>query len=201
MAARTRTTASQYQHANWTPDESFCSSGLGAEIEGSIEEMRFHTVNGKDKIERYIALVLKPTLAYAVELDKYGAESSFDPAKHAARVLDNAALHARFAPPADLLEQPELNNLHPVRPGFFEFWALASTDARHLSVGEAIHLKTKGDSFFIKSFFHTKLGSFQNKAGGAVMQEMSQKANTFLANKPLPQDEVEGCDSDEWADD
>jgi hypothetical protein len=140
MTTRTRTTATQFQHANWTPDELFCSKGLGAEVEGSVEEVwalafqsvrwgkrtihplihlwarkqkqkkvRFQTVNGKDKIERYIAVVLKVTLAYAVELDKYGAEVAFDPTKHAARVLSHDAFHARFAPPADLLEQAELN--------------------------------------------------------------------------------------------
>ena len=42
-------------------------------------QMRFHTVTAKDRVERYIALVLRIKAAYRIAKDKYGVEVGVDP--------------------------------------------------------------------------------------------------------------------------
>ncbi len=116
---------------------------------------------------------------------------------------------------------------HPATAGVFEFWALASTDARHFDLSDEIHFKTDHNSHFLKTFFHTKLGNFQGKDGAQVggdgaqeafspthahtrwpapplppqvMTEMSRISDQLAAKGKMPQDLAEGCDSDEWSD-
>jgi hypothetical protein len=49
-------------------------------------------------------------------------------------------------------------------------WLLLGSHS-HLAAQAAVHIKTQGDSFFVKSFYLTKLGSFQGLTGGAVRSE------------------------------
>lgn len=58
---------------NWNPGEQICTEGLGIDAQGSVQEvrlfashvfethvpqLRFHTVTAKDRVERYIAVVM-----------------------------------------------------------------------------------------------------------------------------------------------
>lgn len=75
-------------------------------------------------------------------------------------------------------------SLHPTVPGRFEFWAPAASDARHFHVEEEIQFKTQGNSFFLKSFFHTKLGDFKGKEGAQV--QASPRPNPPRCARALP---------------
>jgi len=48
----------------------------------------------------------------------------------------------------------------------FDLWL--GTASRHFNLDDAIRFKTSGDSWFLKRFFHTKLGDFTGKEGGEV---------------------------------
>lgn len=200
MAQRYASSSSDYS-GPWDPDSAFCT-GLGFEGEGKIVELRFHTVTAKDRVERYIAIVLDLKELYRVELNKYGVEVALDTKKEPAspRLLPFDQLPTAFAKSLTLLSPSLVAKLHPGSPGRFEFWSSAATDARHLNVGDEIHFKTAGDSFFLKRFFHTSMGDFKHLEGGQVMSQISKVSDQLGIKTALPQDEMDGCASDEWSD-
>lgn len=110
------------------------------------------------------------TCAFAITKDKYGVEVSVDPKQWgtAPSSVTHDDLAKIVALDEKLLSKAYAEKLHPTVSGVFEFWALASTDARHFEVDNAIHFKTNGDSWFLKKFFHTKAGDFTGKDGGEV---------------------------------
>ncbi|EDQ87984.1 uncharacterized protein MONBRDRAFT_26672 [Monosiga brevicollis MX1] len=181
MAANITESTSSIYNEPWKPEEAFYTGGLGVEGEGHIVKLRFHTVTAKDRVERFIAIQLKISSAFRIELDKYGVELPVDPKKYPddERSLSYDALLEKIQPPAAL----KLGS---------------SVKQSHLVQGDDIHFKTQRDSFFIKSYFHTKMGNFTGE-GAQVMSEMS-KISDRLGDVTLPQDEVEGCESDEWSD-
>mmetsp|Transcript_131713 Transcript_131713/g.185826 ORF Transcript_131713/g.185826 Transcript_131713/m.185826 type:complete len:209 (-) Transcript_131713:46-672(-) len=189
------------QAGNWNPEKDYCTEGLGVEGEGEVVELTFHTLTCKDRVERFIAIRLKVAIAYSVTKDKYGCEESLDPKDYATspRVLPHDTLFQRVKVPDGLRSAGE-GELHPETPGIFELWSGAQTEARKLAVGEELHFRTDKDSFLIKSFYLTKIGSFAGREGGQVMAEMSQLASGITSTK-LEQDEMEGVDDDEWDDD
>lgn len=185
----------------WEPEKDFCSKGLGIEGEGEVIDLTFHTLTCDDRIERFIAITLKMNVAYSVELDHYGCEKKLDPKEYATspRMLTHDAVNEKIAVPAGVRSTGD-GGLHPDSSGLFELWSGAQTEARKLSVGEEIHFRTDNDSHLIKTFYLTKAGSFAGREGGQVMEEMSQLASGISGTK-LEQDEMEGCDDDEWDDD
>eukprot|EP00041_Stephanoeca_diplocostata_P006967 m.96346 g.96346 ORF g.96346 m.96346 type:complete len:202 (+) comp16651_c0_seq1:102-707(+) len=200
MAGKMKSSTGSYDN-KWTPEESFCSEGLGVEGEGRIADLKFHTVTAQDRVERFIAITLEIKVAYMVALDKYGVEKSLDPSEYKTsdRILSHDRLQSLIGVPAGLASNDD-DSVHPGKQGYFELWDSATSNARKLSVDEEIKFRTNGNSFFIKSFFLTKMGSFQGVDGGQVMSEMSGIASKTNIDK-LEQDEMEGCDSDEWGDD
>jgi hypothetical protein len=186
---------------NWNPAVDFCSKGVGVEGEGKIVDLRFHTCTAKDRVERFIAITLNVNVAYKVAVDKYGADLPLDKKDFATsdRVYTTDALVPLIGVPADLQSNPK-SALHPASAGNFEVWAGAETDARKLEIGDELHFLTDKDSFLIKKYFHTKMGSFEGLEGGQVMSEMSQLASGQKLGK-MEQEDMEGVDSDEWGDD
>lgn len=185
---------------NWNQDD-FCGKGLGVEGEGKIVNLRFHTCTASDRVERFIAITLETSIAYKVVLDQYGVEKPLDAKDYATspRVLKPDALNELVAVPKEL-QSAKSSEIYPAQERRIELWAGAQTDARKLELNDEIHFRTDKDSFIIKKFFHTKMGSFVGLEGGQVMAEMSQVANSTNIGK-LEQDDMSGCDSDEWGDD
>mmetsp|Transcript_24470 Transcript_24470/g.73247 ORF Transcript_24470/g.73247 Transcript_24470/m.73247 type:complete len:215 (+) Transcript_24470:22-666(+) len=189
------------QDGPWNPDKDYCADGAGLEGVGEVVELAFHTLTCKDRVERFIAIRLKVSVAYATAVDKYGCDKPLDPKDYATsdRVFKMDELAKRVAIPADIRSGSE-DDLHPAAPGVVEMWCGAETNARKLLVGEEIQFKTNNDSFLIKSFVLSKVGSYEGREGGQVMAEMSQLASG-ISNTKLEQDEMEGVDDDEWDDD
>eukprot|EP00049_Salpingoeca_infusionum_P017879 m.354762 g.354762 ORF g.354762 m.354762 type:complete len:202 (+) comp17095_c0_seq1:127-732(+) len=200
MAASIKETSNSAFKGNWAPIDTFGAEGNGLEGEGDITALRFHTVTAKDRVERYIAITLKVTAAFETKMDKYGARVAVDASEYPghANSLTMDTLAEKMASSMDLIPASYRAKLHPTEPATFEFWALASSNARKFSVGQAIHFNTEGNSLFLNSFFLTSEGNFSHMEGGDVMAQMS-KLSDHLSKKTMWEDEVQGCDSDEWS--
>eukprot|EP00729_Bicosta_minor_P017857 gene17857-18455_t len=167
----------------WEEHTAF-TKGDGVWVQGTVAEINFHTVTAKDRVERYIACYMDVKWAYVVEMDKYGAEVTLEEEDVAAspRKRDHAALAAIIAAPDGFQSAATAIKLHPTIPGRFEFWFDASSDARKLDISAELKISTIGDSFW---------------EGGQVMEELAGLTQSKLPAK-LEQDDMEGCDSDEW---
>ncbi len=87
--------------------------------------------------------------------------------------------------------------------------------------GDDIHFKTAGNSMFLKSFYHAKMGDFSHLEGGQVMAQLSIVSDSVARRgleqvvvggsgvdlmisqhtSHLPKDQAQGVDPDEWNDD
>lgn len=83
-------------------------------------------------------------------------------------MLSHDALAEVLEAPANLIGSSEKAKLHPAVPHHFEVWDVASSAARKLEIDDEIIFKTDRNSHFIKSFYHTKMGSFEGLEGGQV---------------------------------
>jgi len=120
-----------------------------------------------------------------------------------AKPLSNEELAKLVAVPAGLLDETHAKQLHPTVPGVFEFWGSPDLIKQlNLKVGDAVEVKTDGNSCFV---FHAMKTSedaiFAAREGGALLAQVSKASSVAAATRP--QDAVanrQGCADSEWDD-
>eukprot|EP01116_Phalansterium_solitarium_P009984 TRINITY_DN2433_c0_g1_i1.p1 TRINITY_DN2433_c0_g1~~TRINITY_DN2433_c0_g1_i1.p1 ORF type:complete len:224 (+),score=76.30 TRINITY_DN2433_c0_g1_i1:219-890(+) len=201
----------------WPPS----ANGRGAEISGTVLEIRNHTLQDNSKrYHRYVAYVVRvgsvrqrtfgddgneiDTRTVTEKLVGKGHLNVYDhrqlqdkdaltPDQWLSR-LHNTAL------PIGVFDE-QLPKLHPRVANVFEFWADAAlAKPAEIKKGDEIRLKTKGDSFFIESFSklvaHSAAYSGENVIGGWTSKIAVGKAASD--DKPLPGANQQGADDSEW---
>ena len=196
-------------------------------VEGEIVSVRYHSVTDSHDIHRYLALRVVVSMARKRVFSPDGLEK--EPRligekklrqgylntykkvdkKDPDAVLPPDLVHVfgeqdSDAPlPAGVFDQA-LPDLHPNQERVFELWGdsdlLRPLDLRP---GEEVRLRTKGDSFFIESLARTSDSAFANYSGGQVLDGWAGKIAAKAGEDdetPIPGDEKQGVDSDEWDD-
>eukprot|EP01121_Diplochlamys_sp_Union-15-3_P011206 TRINITY_DN3220_c0_g1_i1.p1 TRINITY_DN3220_c0_g1~~TRINITY_DN3220_c0_g1_i1.p1 ORF type:complete len:211 (+),score=47.77 TRINITY_DN3220_c0_g1_i1:54-686(+) len=208
-ANKLRSTSTSWTKGAWNPKEDFCK-GDGITGQGKIIDLRFHTLISKQDIIRYLALVIEIPEGQIQRQtrDKYGElvfpdfenphsqkKLSYD------QVLKLIGHNGKPVPDGDLLSSTELNILHPNKKGVFEFWGeMSDLKKETYQCGDEVRFYTLGNSMFLKSITKTSIGSFSHLDGGEVMNQMSKFSDAMQKDQKLPQDEMEGCNDDEWDD-
>ena len=104
------------------------------------------------------------------------------------------------APKALGLGSDVLSLIHPATPGNFLFWV--DTDKvknMNLKDGEEVLIRTHGDSIFAEKFARADMDAFEGMEHGKLLSQVSSRTDHHAdGDKPLPGDENQGVDEDEW---
>jgi hypothetical protein len=194
---------------NWNPKEDFGASGPGFIGEGKVVELRFHSLQCKSDVHRYMALVVDVSDVHKRTFGKYGDEVnpnfkkdinspnkvSFD------QVLAALGKNSGSPAPPKVLDQSYLSKLHPEVKGRFEFWANAD-QAKNISIGDEVLFKTDGESivlFNVAVKSHSKFSTMKS-GEGELYNQVSKVADVYDEDAPLAQDLKQGAADDEWDD-
>eukprot|EP01104_Vermistella_antarctica_P002692 TRINITY_DN12909_c0_g1_i1.p1 TRINITY_DN12909_c0_g1~~TRINITY_DN12909_c0_g1_i1.p1 ORF type:complete len:229 (-),score=53.77 TRINITY_DN12909_c0_g1_i1:57-743(-) len=213
-------TTSKWLGGKWNTPDTY--EGDGFSLEGKLVQVRNHSVaDTTQRHTRYVAVVVDVTSARRrtfkdgeeVEtqfdkhhlvgkgyLNKYDEKEVVDPHRVGNDALLAVGGGAHAIP--DGLFDAGRSKLHPAVSGRFEFWCLPDT-VKHikLTLGEVVKLKTRGDTIFVFSIAPKTIRA-SNYAGEDVLGNWTDKiaAGKEVEEdaKPLPGDEKQGCDDDEW---
>ncbi|KNC55547.1 uncharacterized protein AMSG_01810 [Thecamonas trahens ATCC 50062] len=221
--AKVKSTSTEWS-GEW--EEQAFVSGPGVVIEGNVTQVRYHSVSDARDVHRYMAVRIKVTMARKRNIDEHGIEH--EPRMVGMKRLRTGYLSYKKVDPKDpdavlpdelskLLGSeeagtsmppevypPALEHVHPTVEGVFELWG-ESDMMRPLDLRpeDELRIRTKGNSMFIESIARTTDSSFQNYSGGQVLDGWASKIKPggFGDNEPLPGEDKEGIDSDEWDND
>uniref|UniRef100_A0A7S4NRC2 Arpin n=1 Tax=Paramoeba aestuarina TaxID=180227 RepID=A0A7S4NRC2_9EUKA len=223
MAARKREeSTSTSWNGHFKEEEHIKGNGLCGE--GVVQKVRFHSVQCRQDVTRYIALNIKVHYVYKKVFDKDGLEEK--PRIHGINQLRKD--YPNYTPshkndpvcvsPSSLIDligeggKPisskfygdSLPLLHPKVERVFEFWGDNNkVKSMNLQPGDEIVFSTKGDSIFLDD---CHIGKGSNVSGANESQQKVLGGFGAKINELGPPPEVlpwelnEGCDDDEWSD-
>eukprot|EP01094_Clydonella_sp_ATCC50884_P023322 TRINITY_DN5555_c0_g1_i1.p1 TRINITY_DN5555_c0_g1~~TRINITY_DN5555_c0_g1_i1.p1 ORF type:complete len:221 (-),score=40.08 TRINITY_DN5555_c0_g1_i1:83-715(-) len=186
-------------------------AGDGLVIECTVKEVRAHSVfvrkTSTDQADnlpgRYNAFLVEVSQAYPRIFNSAGYEIDYQaniPSKKsyvAPKVIDSPALGEKLgkgsgsAMPKDFL--PSTSHLFPTTP-YFELWMdIGRPKSKDIEAGHELRVLTMGSSIFIDAV------QILNAKGDALTGGWSSTIQGAVdEGEPLPGEDQEGCDSDEW---
>eukprot|EP00028_Trichosphaerium_sp_Am-I-7-wt_P001606 CAMPEP_0168521146 /NCGR_PEP_ID=MMETSP0405-20121227/8476_1 /TAXON_ID=498012 /ORGANISM="Trichosphaerium sp, Strain Am-I-7 wt" /LENGTH=198 /DNA_ID=CAMNT_0008542297 /DNA_START=1 /DNA_END=594 /DNA_ORIENTATION=- len=196
------TSSGFYKKAAWDVDA--WTKGVGYVCEGKLVADKFHTITTKTDIVRYTAIVLDITdgrLQRRV-YNNYQNEQHPQWDKPSDVRLTFDAFKKELEDRADTPDPKDIlssKDLHPTVKGRFEFLCpIDKAKNLKLKVGIRLTIYTKGPFVFIDRVRSNDMSEFSHLEGGEVMNQISQLSNQMEHEDPLPQDEMDGVDEDEW---
>lgn len=200
---------------NWPPAT---GSGNGVLIEGDIESRsRIVVTDAKNKKERYYILHVKVSRAHRRQFESTGKEIEPNFSDTGKVRTGYLSYKTESKGQTDKLSMPELEkeiNIEELlaisgkgKTNSFAIW-IEEDQLKNIELedGDSIRIKTKNKGPFLESIakLDTKSATVSNYAGGEnVGSSWTDKVMTVKAqnsSKPLPQDQNEGVDEDEWDD-
>jgi len=173
MAASTST----HWSGKWAPEEWHNDKGVW--ISGVLVQTRFHTVTTKDALHRYMACVVRVNNAFERHWNQYQNEQTpywRKPERSLNPALSYDQLAAKLPWPSGVLDDKSLKNLHPHKPGLFEFWA-DPDQIKGFNIGSELLIRTNG-GILIKLIQSTDM-THGPKGDDPLMNKVGKVMSTF----------------------